>query len=182
MKQNLITLKIKYLCNDSLLDVIRQYNSVLKFTYNRLLANPKLKTAEITQLQKSLNNCDLIGSHLKNSAIYDAKSLAERSTKPIIFGGKHLFKQRCQHIFNRRPCQRTVVYPKLDSVKNQLTLSLEELGIDVPEFNEWKNILQVVKESKKKYRFSTSEARNNHSEGLFSKFYKRKYLFIYTYL
>ena len=97
MKQNLITFKIKYSCEESILDVIRQYNSVLKFTYNRLLENPKLKTAEITQLQKNLNNCNLIGSHLKNSIIYDAKSLVEKSNKPIIFGGKNLFNQRCQH-------------------------------------------------------------------------------------
>ena len=458
MKQNLITLKIKYSCNNSILDVIRQYNSILKFTYNQLLKNPKLKTSEITQLQKNLNNCNLIGSHLKNSAIYDAKSLVERSDKPIIFGGKHLFKQRCQHkisrddfllkrlrpinsigeanknanrlfdivdnqtiifklnkqqhfelnlqqvgskrlkelnklielqnnkqvaitykldleyvyltfdynllktysykvksnrviaidlnpnsigwsvvnwltedkynviqsgtfslkplndyrdsksvasdskfhkyitnkrnheiihiakelftlcryyhceifsiedlnikssdkklghkynklvnnnwnrnllvnqikkhinsssttlievqpqynsyignlvfrqehlpdaclasieigrrgyefaaqyIFNRRPHQKTVIYPKLELVKNQLTLSLEELGIDVPNFDSWKDILSVVKESKVKYRFSTSEAQMCHSEGLFSKFYKQKYLMVYKYL
>lgn len=458
MKQSLITLKIKYSCDNSILDVIRQYNSVLKFTYNRLLENPKLKTSEITQLQKNLNNCDLIGSHLRNSAIYDAKSLVERSDKPIIFGGKYLFNQRCQHkitkdefslkrlrpinsigesnqkanrlfdildnqtivfklnkyqhfelklqqvgskrlkeldklkelqntkqvaitykldldyvylafdynllktysykvnrnrvlaidlnpnsvgwsvvdwlngsrynviqsgtfslkplndykdsksvasdsdfhkyitnkrnheiihiakelftlcryyhceifsvedlnmptsdkklgrrfnklvnnnwnrnllvnqirkhinsssttlievqpqwnsyignlvfreehlpdeclasieigrrgfefatqyIFNRRPHQKTVIYPELKSVKNQLTLSLEELGIDVPNFGSWKSILSAVKESKVKYRFSTSDAQNIHSEGLFSKFYKYKYLKIYRYL
>ena len=458
MKQNQITLKIKYSCNNSILDVIRQYNSVLKVTYNRLLENPKLKTAEITQLQKNLNNCDLIGSHLRNSAIYDAKSLIECSNKPIVFGGKYLFKQRCQHkitkdefllkrlrpinsigeanqkanrlfdivdnqtivfklnkqqhfelnlqqvgskrlkelnklielqnnkqvaitykldldyvyltfdynllktytykvksnrviaidlnpnsigwsvvdwfaenkytiiqsgtfslkplndyrdsksvasdsdfhkyitnkrnheiihiakelftlcryyhceifsvedlnikasdkklgrnfnrlvnnnwnrnllvnqikkhinsssttlievqpqynsyignlvfrqehlpdeclasieigrrgfefatqyIFNRRQHEKTVIYPKLELVKNQLTLSLEELGIDVPNFDSWKNILSVVKESKVKYRFSTSEAQICHSEGLFSKFYKNRYLYVYTYL
>ena len=458
MYQNLITLKIKYSCNNSILEVIKQYNSVLKFTYNRLLENHKLKTAEITQLQKNINNCDLIGSHLKNSAIYDAKSLVERSTEPIIFGGKSLFKQRCQHkiskddfllkrlipiysvgeankkanrlfdiidnqtiifklnrqqhfelklqqvgskrlkelnklinlqnnkqiaitykldldyiyltfnynvlktytyrvkqnrvmaidlnpnnigwsvvdwlnesnynviqsgtfslkplndyensksiasnsdfhkyitnkrkheiieiakqlftlcryyhcevfsiedlnipssnkklghtfnklvnnnwnrnllvnqirkhinsssttlievqpqwnsyignlvfrqehlpdeclasieigrrgyefatqyIFNRRPHQKTVIYPKLELVKNQLTLSLEELGIDVPNFDSWKDILSVIKESRVKYRFSTSEAQLYHSEGLFSKFYKQKYLIIYKYL
>lgn len=458
MKQNLITLKIKYSCNTSILDVIRQYNSVLKYTYNRLLENPKLKTAEITQLQKNLNHCDLIGSHLKNSAIYDAKSLTERSTDPIIFGGKYLFKQRCQHkidrdnflikrlrpiqsigesnqkanrlfdivdnrtiifklnkqqhfelklqqvstkrlkelnklielqnnkqvaitykldldyvyltfdynllktytykvkqnrviaidlnpnsigwsvvdwfgesnynviqagtfslkplndyrdskpvasnsdfhkyitnkrnheiihiakelfslcryyhcevfaiedlniratdkklghkfnklvnnnwnrnllvnqirkyinssstilvevqpqynsyignlvfrqehlpdeclasieigrrgfefatqyIFNRRPHQKTVIFPKLELVKNQLTLSLEELGIDVPNFDCWKDILSVVKESKVKYRFSTSDAQSLYTEGLFSKFYKQRYLLIYKYL
>ena len=458
MYQNLITLKIKYSCGNSILEVIKQYNSVLKFTYNRLLENSKFKTAEITQLQKNLNNCDLIGSHLRNSTIYDAKSLIERSTEPIIFGSKHLFKQRCQHkinkndflikrlrpiysvgeanrkanrlfdiidnqtiifklnkkqhfelklqqvgskrlkelnklielqnnkqvaitykldleyvyltfdynllknytykvkqnrvialdlnpnsigwsvvdwfnesnynviqsgtfslkslndyrnsksvasnsdfhkyttnkrnheiieiakhlfslcryyhceifsiedlnikssnkklgrkfnklvnnnwnrnllvnqirkhinsssttlievqpqynsyignlvfrqkhlpdeclasieigrrgfefatqyIFNRRPHQKTVIYPKLELVKSQLTLSLEELGIDVPSFDSWKDILSVVKESKVKYRFSTSEAQNYHSEGLFSKFYKQKYLLVYKYL
>ena len=458
MCQNLITLKIKYSCNTSILDIIKQYNSVLKFTYNRLLENPKLKTAEITQLQKNLNNCDLIGSHLKNSAIYDAKSLIEKSNKPIIFGGRYLFKQRCQHkiskeeflikrlrpicsvgeanqtanrlfdiidnqtiifklnrqqhfelklqhvgskrlkelnklielqnnkqiaitykldltyvyltfdynllktytykikqnrvmaidlnpnsigwsvvdwlsenkysviqsgtfslkplndyrdsksvasnsdfhkyttnkrnheiieiakqlfslcryyhceifsieylnikssdkklghrfnklvnnnwnrkllvnqirkhinsssttlvevqpqynsyignlvfrqehlpdeclasieisrrgfefstqyTFNRRPRQKTVIYPKLEIVKSQLILSLEELGIDVPNFDSWKDILSVVKESKVKYRFSTSDAQSLHSEGLFSKFYKHKYLLVYKYL
>ena len=102
MCQNLITLKIKYSCNNSILDIIKQYNSILKFTYNRLLENSKLKTAEITQLQKNTNNCDLIGSHLKNSAIYDAKSLIERSNEPIIFGGKYLFKQRCQHKISKK--------------------------------------------------------------------------------
>ena len=458
MCQNLITLKIKYSCNTSILDIIKQYNSVLKFTYNRLLENPKLKTAEITQLQKNLNNCDLIGSHLKNSAIYDAKSLIEKSNKPIIFGGRYLFKQRCQHkiskeeflikrlrpicsvgeanqtanrlfdiidnqtiifklnrqqhfelklqhvgskrlkelnklielqnnkqiaitykldltyvyltfdynllktytykikqnrvmaidlnpnsigwsvvdwlsenkysviqsgtfslkplndyrdsksvasnsdfhkyttnkrnheiieiakqlfslcryyhceifsieylnikssdkklghrfnklvnnnwnrkllvnqirkhinsssttlvevqpqynsyignlvfrqehlpdeclasieisrrgfefstqyTFNRRPRQKTVIYPKLELVKSQLILSLEELGIDVPNFDSWRDILSVVKESKVKYRFSTSDAQSLHSEGLFSKFYKHKYLLVYKYL
>ena len=458
MNQNLITLKIKYSCEDSILDVIRQYNSVLRFTYNRLLENPKLKTSEITQLQKNLNNCDSIGSHLRNSAIYDARSLIRRFDEPIVFGGKYLFKQRCQHkitkdefllkrlrpinsigeanqranrlfdivgnqtivfklnrqqhfelnlqhvgskrlkeldklkelqninqvaitykldldhvyltfdynllktytykvkpnrviaidlnpnsigwsvvdwftenkyniiqsgtfslkplndyrdsksvasdsdfhkyitnkrnheiihiakelftlcryyhceifsvedlnmptsdkklgrrfnklvnnnwnrnllvnqikkhinsssttlvevqpqwnsyignlvfreehlpdeclasieigrrgfefatqyIFNRRPHQKTVIYPELKSVKNRLTLSLEELGVDVPNFDSWKDILSAVKESKVKYRFSTSEAQIDHSEGLFSKFYKYKYLKIYMYL
>ena len=458
MKPNLITLKIKYSCDNSILDVIRQYNSVLRFTYSRLLENPKLKTSEITQLQKNLNNCDLIGSHLRNSAIYDARSLVGRSDKPIVFGSKYLFKQRCQHkitkdrfllkrlrpinsigeanrkanrlfaivdnqtivfklnrqqhfdlklqqvgskrlkelnklielqnskqvtitykldldyvyltfdynllktytykvrqnriiaidlnpnsigwsvvdwlngsrynviqsgtfslkplndyrdsksvasdsdfhkyitnkrnheiihiakelftlcryyhceifsiedlnilssdkklgrrfnklvnnnwnrnllvnqirkhinsssttlievqpqynsyignlvfrqeqlpdeclasieigrrgfefatqyIFNRRPHQKTVIYPEFRSVKNQLTLSLEELGIDVPNFDSWKDILSAVKESKVKYRFSTPEAQICHSEGLFSKFYKYKYLKIYMYL
>lgn len=458
MKQNLITLKIKYTCDTSILDVIKQYNSVLRFTYNRLFENHKLKTSEITQLQKNINNCDLIGSHLKNSAIYDAKSLIERSNEPIIFGGKNLFIERCNHkinqddfrikrlrpincigeanqkanrlfkiidtktiqlnlnrnqhfilnlksigykrtkelkklielqnnkqiaitykldleyvyltfdynlletytysvkqnrvfaidlnpnsigwsvvdwcsdfnykviqsgtfslkplndfndsksvasnsdfhkyitnkrrheiieiakqlftlcryyhcevfsveklnikpsnselghkfnklvnnswnrnlfiqqikkhinssstmlieiqpqwnsyignlvfrqehlpdeclasieigrrgfefatqyIFNRCLHQKTVIYPKLELVKNQLTLSLEELGIDVPNFDSWKNILSAVKESKMKYRFSTSEAQIYHSEGLFSKFYKQKYQIVYNYL
>ena len=95
--QNLVTYKIKYSCDESLLDILNQYNCMLKFTYNRLIENSKLTTKELTALQKTLNNCDLIGSHLKNSAIYDAKSLIEKSTEPIIFGGKNLFMQRCQH-------------------------------------------------------------------------------------
>ena len=458
MKQNLITLKIKYSCEASLLDVIRQYNSVLRFTYNRLFENRKLKTSELTQMQKTLQHCDLIGSHLRNSAIYDAKSMLELSETPVIFGGKHLFVQRCQkkiskeefalkklrplncvgeanqnanrlfriedaqtiefrlnrkqhftlhlqsvgkkrkkelmklielqnqkkiamtykldleyiyltfdynllkqysypvkqnrimaidlnpnsvgwtvadwkseneyqivqagtfslkalndfrnsrsaasdsvfhqyitnkrkheviaicrqlfelcryyhaevfamedlqiqasnkskgshfnrlvnnqwlrdlfaqqikkhlyasstvlvevqpqynsylgnllfrqehlpdeclasieigrrgyefatqYIFRRRLQQKTVIFPNLESVKSQLALSLEELGIDVPVFDDWKTLLSEVKKSKTKYRFSSSEAQQWHSESLFSKFYKHKYLFVYRYL
>ena len=82
------------------------------------------------------------------------------------------FEFSTQYTFNRRPRQKTVIYPKLELVKSQLILSLEELGIDVPNFDSWKDILSVVKESKVKYRFSTSDAQSLHSEGLFSKFYK----------
>ena len=85
--QNLVTYKIKYSCNDSLLDILNQYNCVLKFTYNRLLENSKLTTKELTALQKTLNNCDLIGSHLKSNMIsddyYTAYTIKEKRRKTI---------------------------------------------------------------------------------------------------
>ena len=456
--ENIVTFKFKYSCEDDLLDVIKEYNSVLRFTYNRLVDNPKYRTSEITQMQKFLNNCDLIGSYLRCSAIFDAKSLISKSDGKVIFGGKKLFIDRCknkvskedfckrklrpitcvgeacrggnrlfkivdestvefrlnrnnhfilhlsgigvkrkreleklialqnsnsvsitykldldyiyitfdynkikdysykikenrvfaidinpnsigwsvvdwksesqyqiiqsgtfslkplndyrdsksvssdsdihkyvtnkrkhevthvakelfnlckhykceifaiedikmmssdrgkgrnynklvnnmwlrdllvqqvrkhilassttlvevqpqynsyignlifrkeclpdeclasieigrrgfefstQYIFNRRQRKKTVIFPELELVKNQLIQSLEELNTDVPNLSNWKNILSAVKESKVKYRFSTSDARKCHAEGLFSKFYKQKYLYITTYL
>lgn len=89
------TIKVKYTCEDDLMSVIKQYNSVLHFTCNRLLEQ-SLSTKEITAIQKSMNNVDLIGSHLKNSAIYDSKSITNKSNDKLIFGGKNLFLQRCQ--------------------------------------------------------------------------------------
>lgn len=100
-EQNQITYKIKYSCTESLLDIIKQYNSVLRFTYNRLSENPKLKTSEITIMQHTLNNVDLIGSHLKNSATYDAKVLVKGKHDNIIFGGRSLFIKRCQNKITR---------------------------------------------------------------------------------
>lgn len=88
-----VTLKIEYSCDKSLIDVIKEYNHVLRFTYNRIFERPDLKRSEITSLQKGLNNCDLIKSHLRNSAVYDAKALVSRSKKPIVFGGKQLFEK-----------------------------------------------------------------------------------------
>lgn len=110
MKDNLVTYKIKYNCNESLLPVIKQYNSVLRFTYNRLL-NSKLSTKELTVLQKTLNNTEMIQSHLRNSAIYDAKTLIAKSTTPIIFGGKKLFMQRCKQQITYEEFQIKKLFP-----------------------------------------------------------------------
>ena len=110
MKDNLLTYKIKYNCNESLLPVIKQYNSVLRFTYNRLL-NDRLSTKELTVLQKTLNNTEMIQSHLRNSAIYDSKTLLAKSTTPIVFGGKKLFMQRCKQQISHEEFQIKKLFP-----------------------------------------------------------------------
>ena len=94
--ENNITLKIKYHSQnkEEILNYIKNYNNVVKFTYNRLLENENLKTKEITVLQKSMNNI-FIDSHFKNSAIFDSKALIKRNGEnKIIFGGKKLFLER----------------------------------------------------------------------------------------
>ena len=102
MKQNsnIITLKIRYETDASSLSLIttiqKQFNSCLRFTYNRLYDNKSLTTKELTALQKELNNITLIKSHLKNSAIHKAKEIITTNTaKSVIFGGKHNFIKRC---------------------------------------------------------------------------------------
>ena len=94
---SMVTYKIPYTCDDDLYEVIKSYNNLLHFTYNRLLENPKLSTKELTALQKEINTPDYIMSYLRNSAIRNARALIEKSKEPIIFGGKNLFKLRCKH-------------------------------------------------------------------------------------
>ena len=100
----IITFKIPYSCEklDEILPYIEQYNSVLKFTYNRRRDNHDLDLPKkefdklIREFQNQMNNVELIGSHLMNSANIDAKGLIEKhGLDPIIFGGKNLFLQRC---------------------------------------------------------------------------------------
>ena len=95
---NIITLKLKYSTDEQsktrILEYIKNYNNVFRFTYNRLHENDKLKTKEITELQKSMNNI-FVDSHFKNSAIFDSKTLLHNDK--VIFGGKKLFIQRCQN-------------------------------------------------------------------------------------
>lgn len=96
MKSNNITLKIKYETDrenlDIILSFIKNYNNVLRFTYNRVQEGIK-STKDLTELQKQLNNI-FIDSHFKNSSIFEAKSIQDSN---LIFGGKKLFLDRCKN-------------------------------------------------------------------------------------
>ena len=96
MKNNIITVKIKYIPeNGDLTDIlsfIKNYNNILRFTYNRVQEGIK-STKELTKLQHNLNNI-FIDSHFKNSAIYEAKSF---QNDKLIFGGKKLFLDRLRN-------------------------------------------------------------------------------------
>ena len=108
MKQsnNIITLKIRYETDASSLSLItaiqKQFNSCLRFTYNRLYDNKRLTTKELTAFQKGLNNIELVKSHLKNSAIHKAKEIIATNMKtPVIFGGRNNFVKRCLNKISR---------------------------------------------------------------------------------
>lgn len=95
----MITLKLKYTTESSNLDIIqecrKQYSSVLHCAYNLRFNDTSEKDTE-HQL-KTLNNISLIGSYLKKCAVKHATQLLEnKSDKPMIFGGKKNFLQRCQ--------------------------------------------------------------------------------------
>lgn len=84
----------------------------------------------------------------------------------------------CQYIFKRRQHDKTIVLPKLETVKKSIIQSLEELGVDAPEFNSWNELWSVVKKSKVKYRFPLlSKYESSH----FSKNHKQRYLTIYEF-
>ena len=101
---NPITLKIKYSTDKLSLGYIfhvrEDYNKVLRFTYNRLVDNPKYSTKELTSLQSKLNNIDSCKSHLKNSAIYNSKEIYNKNKgdnpQKVIFGGRKNFINRCK--------------------------------------------------------------------------------------
>jgi ISCaje4 transposase tnpB len=84
----------------------------------------------------------------------------------------------CQYIFKRRQQEKTVILPALETVKKSITQSLEELGIDAPEFNDWKELWSAVKKSRVKYRFPLLL---EYKSSPFSKSYKRKRQIVYTF-
>lgn len=95
MKENIITLKIKYSADKEaqnfILNAIKNYNNLLRFTYNRVQEGIE-NTKELTALQNGMNGI-FLDSWFKHSAIYDVKEYNQK----VIFGGKKLFLDRCQN-------------------------------------------------------------------------------------
>lgn len=156
--------------------------------YNRLVNNMWNRNLLINQIRKRINasSTELVevqpewNSYIGN-LIFRQEALPDECLASIEIGRRG-WEFSTQYIFKRRPKRKVVIYPDLELVKNQLSISLEEIGIDVPNLDEWKDILQAVKKSKSKYRFSSEAARKQHAERLFSKLYKERYLLIYEYL
>lgn len=113
--KNIITWKIKYSCSDEdlsiILDYIKAYNPVLRYTYNRYVENPKIDTKELYELQKTINKSGLIKSYLMNCCIYDSKSLYGENGDKVIFGGRANFINRCQHKIDKETFQFNRLVP-----------------------------------------------------------------------
>ena len=102
------TIKLPYICNHDLTDYIKNYNNVLRYTYNRVQENKSITTKELTVLQKNMNNI-FLDSHFLNSAQYEAKALKDKEN--IIFGGKKLFDLRNQNKITKAEFQQKRLLP-----------------------------------------------------------------------
>lgn len=119
MDGNLITLKIKYSCKsdeDSLIiqNYIKNYNNVLRFTYNRKVDNPNITDVELNVLQKGMNNV-FLGCWFLSSARVEVKEMLKSidelnkindeehqvDKNHIVFGSKKLFVNRCKGLVSR---------------------------------------------------------------------------------
>lgn len=109
---------------------------------------------------------------------WNRKLLFQQIRKHVLSSSTTLVEVQPQYIFKRRQQEKTVVLPKLETVKKSITQSLEELGIDVSEFNDWNDLWSVVKKSKVKYRFPLL---SRYESSPFSKNYKQRYLIVYKF-
>lgn len=114
MKNQEITLKIKYTADIDdfkvILNYVKEYNSVLRFTYNRLTEGVKT-TKELTVEQHKMSNV-FTQSHLFNSAQYNAKAIYQlNKEKKVIFGGKKLFLDRVNNKISREEFQLKKLLP-----------------------------------------------------------------------
>ena len=114
MKNHETTLKIKYTVAaddfNVILKYIKEYNSILRFTYNRLTEGVKT-TKDLTIEQHKMLNV-FTQSHLFNSAQYNAKAIYQlNNDKKVIFGGKKLFLDRVNNKISREEFQLKKLLP-----------------------------------------------------------------------
>ena len=151
---------------------------------NKLINNQWNRNLLFQQIQKHMlaSSTILIKVQPQYSSIIG--NLVNRSLQlpdPVLASieiGRRGHEFSCQYTFKRRQQEKTVILPALETVKKSITQSLEELGIDAPEFNEWKELWSIVKKSKVKYRFPLLE---KFSSSPFSKNYKQKRQIVYTF-
>ena len=104
------TLKITYhtINNDDLITIKAyqtQYNSVLRYMYNRVCEGVKEKKRE--QLTKTLNNIKLIDSWFIRSAakqaqwMYDANKATGNKPNKLVFGGRKNLIRRCKGLITK---------------------------------------------------------------------------------
>ena len=105
------TLKIKYSLDnpsdkDIILSYMKAYSSCLHYMFNRVKDSSlnELSCRKLYQ-QGLINNIDILSSWFVQSSIREAisiaKSLASRQGQSLVFGGKNLFKKRCQNKISR---------------------------------------------------------------------------------
>ena len=154
----------------------RKFNRLVNRQWNRNLLSTQIRkrilssSTTLVEVQPQYSSIigNLVNRHLE---------LPDPVLASIEIGRRgHEFS--CQYIFKRRQQEKTVVLPKLETVKKSIIQPLEELGIDVPEFNDWKELWSVVKKSKVKYRFPLL---SKYESSPFSKNYKRRYLTVYEF-
>ena len=112
------TIKLPYHSDFDFSSLIKQYSSVVRWSYNCFLENKKEK--DIRQDSKYLNNIDLLNSWLIQCAILDGKAIKRRfKDNKVIFGGKSNFIKRLKN---------KITKDKFNELRlNPLTVQGEEL-------------------------------------------------------
>jgi len=81
------TIKLPYKSSKDLMPIIKQYSSIVRYSYNLFIEGDEEK--EVRYLTKSLSNIDLLNSWSIQCAIKDAKAIHTRfKGEKVIFGGK----------------------------------------------------------------------------------------------
>jgi predicted transposase len=154
------TLKLPYKTTQDFSSHQRQFNNVMRFSYNRFKENKSEK--EIRLLTKSLENINLLNSWFVNCAILEGKAIhAKNKDKKVIFGGKANFNK----IANKKITKEEFKAKRLMPVVSQGSITRKGnrmFKLDVIENNQ----IIFKFDRKNHFEFKLPKLRKNYKEEL----------------
>ena len=95
----------------------KQYSSLFRILYNKLVDNPSLKYDDAVKIVSTYNNLELNDSYLRNAAFQDAKAEYDSDIKKdnkghkVIFGGKDNFIARRKNLITKEEYKESRLRP-----------------------------------------------------------------------
>jgi IS605 OrfB family transposase len=167
------TIKLPYTSSEDLTPILKQYSSVVHYSYNRFLEGKNEK--EIRALIKTLNHVEMLNSWLVQCAIRDAKAVQNRfKEQKVIFGGRKNFIQRCKNLITKEEFDRKRLSPltiqgeKLCGGNRMFTLNIIENNSIIFRLNKNMHItleLPNLRNNIKKELFKLQELNEKGSNG-----------------
>ena len=157
----MITIKLPYESDYNVINLQKQYSSIVRFAYNRY--RDKWKQKDIRHACRKLNNIDLLDSWLIQCAIMDAQALNVRfkDKDNIIFGGKKNFYKRLQGKISKEEYQLKRLSPI--SIQGEATkIGNRKFKLDIIENNQL-----IFVHKKEKYIIKLPNIRPNYKKLLY---------------
>ena len=164
----MITIKLPYKSTDKfqskLIELRKQYSSVVRFVYNRLVDNI-IDNKELYQYTKSImNNIPDMNSFIILSAISESKQLFKRNKEQpnIIFGKKFNFVKRCKNKLTKEELHQERLLP-LNIIADSLKQGNRHFNLNIID----ENFIEFKLSIKEKYILHLPILHNNIKKQLF---------------
>jgi IS605 OrfB family transposase len=167
------TIKLPYTSSEDLTPILKQYSSVVRYSYNRFLENKSEK--DIRALVKTLNQVEMLNSWLVQCAILDAKAVQNRfKEQKVIFGGRKNFIAKMKGLISKEEFDRKRLSPltiqgeKLKNGNRSFKLNIIENNSIIFKLNRNKHItleLPNLRNNIKKELFKLQELNEKGSNG-----------------
>ncbi|MFA5484918.1 MAG: hypothetical protein WC260_01555 [Candidatus Pacearchaeota archaeon] len=96
----MVTYKFKIQNDIDIGDYVREFNNVIRFSYNRFIDDKTLSLSDVEKLVKSkMNNINFLDASLIKVAVNKAKG--KSNDKGIVFGGYGNFIKRCRNLISK---------------------------------------------------------------------------------
>lgn len=155
------TIKLPYKTTEDLTPILKQYSSVVRYSYNRFLEGKTER--DIRELSKSMNSIELLNSWLIQCGIKDGKAIQIRfKNEKVIFGGKNNLINRLKNKITKEEFSLKRLSP-INIQGEQLKQGNRSFKLDIIENNQI-----IFKLSKNKHiRLELPNLRNNIKKELF---------------